>query len=239
MLPVSAACVVATAVRETLGALFGEAVVLKLYEPAIPAPAAWDAIVRDATIYRVRGARADAAVIVRAADARVLAAAAFGEREPGAAALSPLERSVLERTIRAIAAHFAPICGTGAGEPVVSEQSGAHGFTTFFELQLERPVRARIGIALSRDPQPEPRPGIELDDLLDLSVELAVQLDAGTHTAAAIAALEPGAVMALPPGGLRGSLALAGRKLAVGECGVNGRHYALAIDHAGRDEPES
>jgi hypothetical protein len=239
MLPVSAACIVASGVRETLAKLFGETVTLKLYEPTIPQPAAWNAIVRNATIYRVRSASIEAAVIVRAVDASALAAAAFGERESRASALSTLERTVLERIVRAIALQFGPICGAQA-ELALDLPPDLRALRTFFELQVEHPVRARIGIALSRDPLPESQPGVALDDLCDLEVELAVHVDVGRHPAADVAALEPGAVLSLPAGALRGTLLLAGRLLAVGECGVHGRYYALAVDRApgGRDDPE-
>lgn len=239
MLPVSAACIVASGVRETLSSLFGEAVMLKLYEPTIPTPAGWNAIGRDATIYRVRMANTDAAVIVRPADASALAAAAFGERGARAAALSSLERTVLERTVQAIALQFGPICGSGTREFTLEPLADLHGFATFFELQIEHPIVSRIGIALRRDPPPQAHPGIGLDELNNLSLELTVRVDLGRHRAADIGALEPGTVLALPVGALRGALLLAGRMLALGECGVHGQHYALAIDRTPteRDEP--
>jgi Type III flagellar switch regulator (C-ring) FliN C-term len=239
MLPVSVACVVACSVRETLAKLFGEAVILKLYEPTIPQPSAWNAIVRDATVYRVQAASIAAAVIVRAADASALAAAAFGERDARASVLSTLERTVLERIIRAIATQFGPICGTAA-ELALDVPLDVRALRTFFELQVEHPVRARIGIALSRDPLPEAQPGVALDDLRDLEVELAVQVEIGRHTAADVGALEPGVILPLPAGAPRGTLLLAGRPLAVGECGVHGRYYAIAVDRTPgeRDDPE-
>ncbi len=239
MLPVSAACIVASGVRETLGSLFGEPVTLKLYEPTIPTPAAWSTIGRGATIYRVRMANTDAAVIVRPVDASALAAAVFGEHASRATALSSLERTALERTVQAIALQFGPICGSATREPTLEPLSDLHGFTTFFELQIEHPMRSRIGIALSRDPLPAAHPAIGLDELDDLSLELTVHVDLGRHRAVDIGALEPGIVLALPVGAVRGALLLAGRMLALGECGVNGQHYALAIDRTptGRDEP--
>lgn len=239
MLPVSAACVVASNVRETLGALFGETVTLKLFEPTIPQPAAWNAIVRDARVYCVRAAHVDATVIVRPEDACALAAAAFGEPPRRDAVLSVMERTVLERTVRAIATQFGPICGAGTHDVSALCAPDLRALRTFFELAIERPVRARIGIALSRDPIPECQSGVALDDLLDLSMELAVQIDGGVHAASTMCALEPGALLPLPAGPLRGTLQLAGRPLATGECGVVGRYYALAVGRTptGRDEP--
>ncbi|HEY6325785.1 MAG TPA: hypothetical protein VIW73_04615, partial [Candidatus Cybelea sp.] len=78
-LPASAACVVANGIRETLTALLGSPVTLRLFEPVMPDPDAWDAIARDATMYRVRGSVADAAIVLRAADAIAFASAVFGE----------------------------------------------------------------------------------------------------------------------------------------------------------------
>ena len=138
-LPVSAACIVASGVRDTLSALFGEAVTLKLYEPSIPTPSAWIAIGRDATIYRARMGNADAAVIVRPADASALAAAAFGEHAVRAAALSSLERTVLERTVQAIALQFGPICGSGTRESALEPLTDLHGFTHIFRTAARTP----------------------------------------------------------------------------------------------------
>ncbi|HTX55912.1 MAG TPA: hypothetical protein VMD47_02320 [Candidatus Acidoferrales bacterium] len=239
MLPLSAACLVASAVRETLTGLFGEAVSLRLFEPVIPTPEAWRAIAADATIYRVRSSSADAAIIVRPRDAAVLAAAAFGECDARSDVLSVLERTVLERTVRAIAAQFAPLCGAGTLETTIQSDRDVAGFVTFFELSIDGPARARIGVALSRDPVPEAKPEITIEDLFGLPVELAVRIDAGVHPAAVLGSLEPGDVLWLPGGTPRGTLRAAGRPLAAGECGVHGRYYALALDRTltGRDEP--
>jgi len=239
MLPVSAACMVANGVRETLASLFAEPVVLKLYEPVIPAPAAWRAIARDARIFRVRAAGAEAAVIVRAADASALTAAAFGEREGHAAALSAIERTVLARTVQAIALQFGPICGPVAEAPVHEAELELDEFATFFEMQIERPIGARVGVALRRDPVPESHPGVGFDDVSDLPLELCVRVEVGRLPASDVAALEPGSVLPVPAGALRGALLLAGRTLATGECGVYGLHFALAIDRTptGRDVP--
>ena len=239
MLPVGAACVVANAVRETLAALFAEPVALKLYAPVMPTAAAWSTIGHDATIFRVRTSGADVAVIVRPPDASALTGAAFGERERRVVELSAIERTVLARTVQAIALQFGPICGSGVHEAVLDAQVDLSGFATFFELQIERPVSARVGVALRRDPTPEAHPGVAFDDVTDLPIELRVRLDLGRFPAVDVGALEPGAVLPVPAGTLRGALLLAGRTLATGECGVYGRHYALALDRTptGRDIP--
>jgi hypothetical protein len=230
LLPVSAACVVAGGVREALSRLIGEAVLLKFYEPAIPSAAAWEQIVRDARIYRVRGSRGEAAVILRMRDAAALAAAAFGERDAAATPLSALEAAVVDRTVRAFAAQFTALCGATEA-PFLEEIHAIGGLETYVELQVEQPVHARIGIALARDPLPETQPGMAVESLLDLQVELCVRTDLGSYPALAIAELEPGVILPMPPpGAIRGTLEVAGSPLARGECGVNGGRYALVID---------
>jgi hypothetical protein len=227
MLPIAAACLVANAVRETLGALLGESAAIALFEPSLPDDAAWKAIAADALVYRVRGTSNDACIVLRAGDASVLAAAAFGERVAGETALSPLERAAVDRLVGAIAQQLAPFCGPGSLH--VEPADELRGCVSYVELQLERPARARIGVALAVDPAPEPSGAMRIEDLADLPLELCVALDAGMHDALALGAIEPGSVLPLSAG-MRGRVMLAGRPLGTGECGVVGRYYAVAID---------
>ncbi|HEV7180557.1 MAG TPA: FliM/FliN family flagellar motor switch protein [Candidatus Baltobacteraceae bacterium] len=227
----SAACVVANGVREVLGQLFGEPAHVRLFEPAIPSAQAWEAIAAGAALYRIRGTRADAMVVVRDNDAAALVGHVFGEAPNAGRALSGIEQSVLDRAVAAIAGSCAAVCGA-AEEPVRLESSaGLHGFITFFELQFERPLRARIGIALSRDPAPEARGGLRIDDLLDLKIEAAVRVACADLQAAQLLALEPGAIVPITcEKVLRGNVLLAGRPLHDGECGVRDGRFALAVD---------
>ena len=237
-LPVSAACTVANGVRETLAALYGSTVTLRLFQPVIPSPRAWEAITTGAAIFRVRGAQTEAAVILSGADARQLVAAAFGEPAGGAPELSAIERSVLERTVQAIALQFTPIGGAGFSPNTIERMNDVRGFTTYFELRLDQPIRARIGVALQRDPASPVHAARGIEALGELSLELRVRIDAGMHSAAALAALEPGALLALPSGA-QGTAMLAGRPLAVGECGVYDRHFALAVQCVASERDET
>jgi hypothetical protein len=237
LLAVSAACLVANGVRERLTELFDASVALKLFEPVIPNAAGWAAIGAGALHYRIRGTLADAALIVREADASVLAAAAFGERTRGGEQLSAIERTVLERTMRAIAQYCAPVCGGGA---LNAEQGGTLvGFTTYFELQIEAPVRARIGVALSREPVVEARAGFNVEDLYDVRLPLRARVTLNAICGDALAALRPGTVLALPPGPPRAVVTVAGRPLGAGEWGVHGRYYAVAVDRVPTGKGES
>jgi hypothetical protein len=150
LLPISAACVVANGVRETLSSLLCAPAGLRLFEPVIPEPGAWSRIVEKARLYRVNGNVADAAIVLREADAIALIAALFGESHlPALTAreLSPIENDVLDRLVNAIAANLSAVCGAREGH-FVERVGRVAEFVTFFELLLEEPVAARIGIAL-------------------------------------------------------------------------------------------
>jgi hypothetical protein len=233
-LPVSAVCVVASGVRETLASLLGAPVVLRVFDPAIPLPQAWPIITGDAALYRVRGSVADAALVLRRRDADALVCALFGESQEGREqrALSPLEREVLHRTAQALAANLAAVCGqreTNAVEPLAV----ADGFVTFFELQVEEPVALRIGVALSADPKPEPRGSLEIGALSNVEVPAVASLDAGVIEAGAVARLAAGSSLPIRPRNLECcSLHGAGVRLARGICGVRGGRYAFVAGAA-------
>ncbi|HYL26331.1 MAG TPA: hypothetical protein VEW74_00785 [Candidatus Nitrosotalea sp.] len=231
MLPVSAACVVANGARETLSMLLNAPVTLRLFEPVIPTPRGWRAILRDARCYRIRSSVADAAIVLRAGDAIAFAAALFGE--PRATderrALSPIECELLDRMVNAIAANLAAVCGAREGNAERVAEIG--GFVTYFELSLEEPLNARLGIALSREPSPETGNRIGIAQLSAVTLAACSSLELGVVQAASIAHLEVGASIAIEAGWLsRGRLTLEGQILARGTCGVRNGRYALAID---------
>jgi hypothetical protein len=232
-LPISAACVVANGTRETLSSLFAQPIVLRLFEPAIPSPDAWSMILLGARLYRVRGNIADAAVVLRAGDAIALAAALFGESPAAAAtdrALSPIECDVVDRMVNAVAANLGAVCGAQEHR-AVERVSTLAGFVTYFELLVEEPVAARIGIALSRDPSPETGGSIDLGHLAGVRLRAIVSLDAGTMEASAVARLSVGTRVPIASLALhRCSLTAHGRRVARGSCGVRNGRYAFSVD---------
>lgn len=232
-MPLSAACVVANGVRETLGSLLRGAVSVRLLDPSIPAPPAWQAILRDARLYRIRGSVADAAVVLRPADAAALAAALFGESHAGAKGerpLSPFECDVLDRMVHAIAANLTAVCGPRDGRPA-ERVAGLDGFITYFELLIEEPAAARIGIALSRDPSPEARGCLDVEHLAAVRLTTRASLDLGNIEAAAVARLVIGGFIPVEPAELhRCSLSAHGRRLAHGRCGVRNGRFAFYVD---------
>jgi flagellar motor switch/type III secretory pathway protein FliN len=229
LLPASAACVVANAMRETLSALLAVPVTLRLLEPVIPDPAAWSALAAQARLYRVRGSIAAAAIVVRPRDALALAAAAFGEAVAEPRPLSPVESEVLLRAVRALSGSLASVIGRDAA--ALEQILDISGYVTYFELILERPVAARIGIALSRDPVAKgPGGTLRIEDLLDVEIELSAEFAAGEMAAMTFLDLRPGALVPMMTKiGMSGTLKAGGTVLARGECGTLRAQNALIV----------
>jgi hypothetical protein len=241
LLPVSAAAVVASGVRETLCGIFAAPVVVKLFEPVLPPQHAWERILDGALLYRVNGAQSDAAIVLRPDDALGLVRAAFGETGDDAGRVparmpSPLELELLDRLARAVAGSLGAVCGTC--EPrSVQRVAAIAGFATFFELLLEQPVRTRLGIALSRDPAAEPVGRLQPSDLESVELELAARVELGTVEARAIAELACGAVVPITrANALRGSLCIGARPIVRGHCGVAGGRYAMLVEGGVREQ---
>ena len=234
-LPVSAASLVANSAREALSALFGAPVGVRLFEPSIPTPEGWAAIAAGAMTFCLRGDRADAAIVLRPRDARALADAAFGERgSVTPRPLSAIESDVVERVVRALAPSLIPVCGTrerGAVERIGS----IAGFTTYFELLTGGVAEARIGVALSREPDSERGATLAPEDLAGVRLRPRVCIAMGRITAAEAAALEIGDLVPIPSADVfRGRLQLSGRTLALGTCGVRDGRYAFLTTGGGQ-----
>jgi flagellar motor switch/type III secretory pathway protein FliN len=227
-LPVPAACVVANGIRETLSALLATPVSLRLLEPVIPDPQAWNAICEGAQLFGLRGPLCDAAFVLRPQDALALASSAFGEQIDATRRLSALEQEVLVRALRGIAGSLAPVCGRELTP--LERILDIRGYVTYFELLVERPVRARIGVALSRDPAARGSATLRLEDLLDVEIELSVEFARGTLPAAAFLDLRPGTNVPMKTRiGQPGRLLCSGAVLARGECGALGERGAMIV----------
>jgi flagellar motor switch/type III secretory pathway protein FliN len=219
---------VANGVRETLGALLATPVSLRLLAPVIPDAAAWNAICASAQIFGVRGAACDAAFVVRPEDALALASSAFGEEAGAPRALSTMEQEVLIRALRGIAGALAPVCGRDVSP--LERLLDMRGYVTYFELLVERPVCARIGVALSREPAARAAATLRIENLLDVPVEVSVQFAAGTLSAAAFLNLHVGAGVPMKTRiGEPALLKTGGAVLARGECGAFATRNAFIV----------
>ena len=232
LLPIGAACIVASSVREALGALFGAEVRVRVSEPVLPSPQAWRTIADDATVYRIPGRMADTAMLLRSGDALALVGSAFGESQPQPRPLSPIERTVLARTMDALAVHVSALCGSGEGAPGFEPAAELGSYSTYFELLVEGASAFRIAIALSREPPPVLGTRLAIADLEDVEVEIAVGVRLAPIDAEALLGLEPGAFLpmmnTMAPFDARAGIA--GWTLAYGEGGVSGGCYAFVLD---------
>jgi flagellar motor switch/type III secretory pathway protein FliN len=228
-LPVSAACLVANAARRTLSELLGVPVRLKLLEPVLPDSAGWSSIGTNAQVFAVGGEHSDAAIVLRAHDALALACAALGERAEGPRDLSAIENELAARIAAALCASLTPVCG--ARDPRQIERvTTLAGYVAYFELILEEPVEARIGIALSREPRSQIVPALTPADLHEIDVRLGVEIAHAFLPAASIVSLRAGEVIKLDSVlGDAARLLAGGAVLARGQCGNLGMRRALAI----------
>jgi flagellar motor switch/type III secretory pathway protein FliN len=221
-LPLSAACLVANGVRETLSRLLAAELEVDLIEPAMPGPSERRVLLEGATIVRVRGRLCDGFIILRPADAQRLAALAFGEDERSERApLSDIESTTLDR----IASALVPLCNTLCGTlgPVTRElaERAACDLTTYFEVRTTGSVRVALGFGLDRDPAEEIGERITLDDLADVELEGSVEFARGTLGVPAFSRLACGVTLALDTllGG-PGTLRFGDVRFARGDCGV-------------------
>lgn len=227
-LPVSAACLVANTARQTLSELFGAAVSLQLLEPVLPDRAAWSDIGADALVFALRGEHADAAIVLRSEDALALACAALGEVPSGPRELSGVESELAARIAGALSSSLAPICGLR--ESSMQRTKMLEGYLAYFELIVEQPVAARIGIALSREPVPPIAAGLKVGDLHEIEIRLSVEIAHAFLPAASIVSLRAGQLVKLDSALGDSARALAGGALlARGQCGEFGARRALAV----------
>ncbi len=231
LLPIGAACMVASSVREALSTLFGAEVRVRVSEPVLPSPQAWRAIAGDATVYRIPGRTADTAMLLRSGDALALVGSAFGESPAQPRPLSAIERTVLARTMDALAVHVSALCGSGEGVPAFEPAAELGSYSTYFELLVEGASAFRIAIALSREPQPALGARLAIADLEDVELEVAVGVHLASIDAEALLGLEPGTFLpmmnTMAPFDARAGIA--GWTLAYGEGGVSGGCYAFVL----------
>jgi hypothetical protein len=231
-LPLSAACLIANGVRETLGRLLACDLEVEVLTPAIPDARARRLLVASAELYRVRGRLCDALIVVRAADARRLVARAFGEEEtPARRPLSSIESATLERVVHGLAPLCSTLCGTLG--PVSNELAdrAACDLATYFEVRTIGVVSATIGFGLTRDPEETVCDCLTIDDLASVEICGAVELASGALSVPAFSRLSPGVTIALDAAlGQLGTLRFGDVTFARGACGSSEGRRSLRIE---------
>jgi len=231
-LPLSAACLVANGVRETLSRLLATELDVDLIEPSIPDAAERRVLLQDATVLRVRGRLCDGFVVVRAADARRVVALAFGENERREGdPLSEIESATLERVVAALVPLCNSLCGTLG--PVAREacERAACDLVTYFEVRTTGLAHVAIGFALTRDPPEDVAERITLDDLADVELAGTVQFATGSLGVPAFSRLAVGATLVLDtPLAAPGVLHFGDVAFVRGTCGVVDGRNVIAFD---------
>ena len=232
-LPLSAACVVANGVRETLSRLLATDVEVELVEPAVPTAAERRVLVAGATIVRVRGRISDGFVIVRPADARRLVAIAFGETDaPERDDLSAIERATLERIATNLVPLCTSLCGTLGPSARESVDRAACDIATYFEVRTIGAERFAIGFALTRDPREEVVAEMTVDDLAAVEIEGRVDVAAGSLGVPAFTRIAAGATIPFDTRlGAPGTLRFGDVAFARVTCGVANGRNAATVDH--------
>lgn len=231
-IPLSAACLVANGIRETLRELFGERCELTIGEPVAIGPQAWATLSHDAYCFLTCGRQTDVVIVLRAGDARVLVQRAFGEADVrGAAALSALEVHAVERIAGRCAAAFDPLYAErrGASQRLVS--TALPTCVAFFDIRVSAPIDIEIGIGIVRDlPEAGPAGTLPASVLGAVPIEVHAEFAAGSIDARALLGLAPGDVVVLDTQvGAAGSLKIADRYIARGSGGIVGGRYSFEV----------
>jgi hypothetical protein len=240
-IPVSAACVVANGIRETLRELLGEPCEVLVGEPAVVDAASWALLARDALLYLTRGRQTDVVIVLPRADARRLVLRAVGEGEAlPDGACSALELHALGRIAARCAAACEPLCAERHGGPRSLEPHEVPRCVAYVDLRVRAPVPLTIGIGIVRDlPDPGPAGALRPEALEPAELEARAVFAEGCMDAAAFVALRPGDVVKLTTKvGAPASLNVAARPIAFGTPGALGARTAFLVhDVVGAPHP--
>jgi flagellar motor switch/type III secretory pathway protein FliN len=231
-IPVSAACLVANGLRETLRELLGERCELTIGEPAAIGPDAWATLSREALCFLTYGRQTDIVLVVSNDHARTLVLRAFGEGEVfGAPALSALELQAVERIAARCASAFDPLCAERRG---TSQRVSAPALPTcvaYFDVRLQTPIAIEIGVGIVRElPDPGPAGRFPASHLACVPVDVRAEFASGTIDIATLLGLERGDIINLETQvGAAAALKIGDRYFASGSGGVSGGRYSFEV----------
>ncbi len=223
-LPLPAATLVANGVREKLAELLHTEVLLRLGEPCVPSMQAWPALLADALLLWVRGSHGEAVLILRGRDARSWIGATFGGDIAVSDAVSPLETRVLERLLVMLADTLAPIVGPRYTTHML-QATGNERYAAYFELLVQAPMEAAIGVAIPRDPLPPVVGCLQASALDAVELEVVAELRCRDRSAGELSSLAVGDVLGIQD--LTASVKTQGTVLGHGECGISAGRFAV------------
>jgi len=234
-IPLGAACLVASGIRETLRELFGESCEVMLGEPSAIGPDAWHALSRSAHCFLTRGRQTDIVLTLPASDARTLVMRAFGEGGAIAdGACSALELHAIERIAARCSAAFDPLCVERRGPSRALRPSELPTCVAFFDIRVQAPITITLGVGIVRD-LPEPGPSGTFSPLMLSSVRVDVRAEfaTGTIDARRLLGLRVGEVVKLDTKvGSSACLNLGSQRIARGTAGIRAAHHAFQVQES-------
>ncbi len=226
-LPLPAATLVANAMREKLRELLRADVILRLREPCVPPLQAWSTLLADARMISVRGSGGDAVLVLRGCDTRAWIGATFGGDIASSDGLSQIETRVLERLMVALAGTLAPIVGPRYTTQAIGA-TGNERYAAYFELLVQAPVEAGIGVAIPCDPPPPVIGCLRAEALDAIELEVVAEVRCRDQSAGQLADLAVGDVLRIED--MKASLKTQGTVLGHGECGVSAGRFAVSCE---------
>jgi flagellar motor switch/type III secretory pathway protein FliN len=231
-IPLSAACLVANGLRETLRELFTEGCEVTIGEPAAINAAAWSALSSAAHCFLTCGRQTDVVLVVPEVHARTLVLRAFGEGEAGGAtALSTLEIEAVERIAARCAAAFDPLYAERRGPSRRVSAGSLPVCVAYFDVRVQAPIAIDIGIGIVRElPGRGSAGGFPAALLGRVPLELAAEVASGTIDVATLLDLVPGDIVLLETQvGSAAALKIDGRSFARGRGGVSAGRYSFEV----------
>jgi len=231
ILQLESICRLANAVGDRLGELLASPVSIAVVEPIALENDMLARLLGGAYVLRAHGEATDAFVIVRQPDARGLVDFAFARTaQRRTFPLSVLEGRLVRQVLRDVAAACVPLCGRLDDVAVATPQAAAREATVYFEMRVLGPLRAAVGIAVTRVPRAGGAATLGARDLRRVRVQARATLGRGRITLAGVGLLEVGSVISLDSVlDDLGTLEIDGHVVARGRCGVEENRVAFQV----------
>lgn len=232
-IPISAACLIASSLREMLRELFGSACEVALGEPTAIDPGTWGVLTSAAHCFLTRGRQTDVVLVLSDSDARRLVLHALGEVGPIVpGALSALEWRAMERFAARCDPAFEPLCAERRGPSHAVAASELPACVEYFDVRVRAPIALTLGVGIVRDlPDPGPSGALSAEALARVPLELRAECARGTIDVRRLLDLRVGDVVRLDTKVASPAVLKVGSTcFATGACGIRGAYQAFSID---------
>ena len=229
--PLAAACVVASGLRETLRELLGSCEVV-LGEPVAIDVHGWRTLARESYCFLTRGRLTDIVLAIPQRDARELVRRAFGEAGASdGAPISALETHALERIAARCAHAFDVLCAERRGPAQPLSFADVPPCACYFDVRVTAPLPITLGIGIVRDlPSPGAGPRLNPRCLDEVGIPVRAQFASGWVAAGQLASLSVGDVVRLNTKvGAPAALKVGETTIATGDCGLADAQAAFLV----------